>query len=426
MWFESKRHLELRDNRLFIGGKDAEALAKKYGTPLYVYNGDRIIDNYKRLFDAFKEHSKNEFSINYAMKANSHFQILKILKDQGAGIDAVSPNEVRLALKAGIPKEKIMFTGTSVSDNDLKELVELGVLINVDSVSQLNRLAKIKIDSKISIRWNPGEGAGHHDHTITAGKFIKFGIPEDKIMGAFKHAKELGFNVVGLHQHIGSGWLGKDVDTFLNTVEKTLRIAKEAEEVLEKKLEFIDFGGGPGIAYKGDGVEFPVEKYAKGICEKVASSGSGAKIIIEPGRYIAGDAGILLMEVNTVEEKNIPVIGLNAGFNTLVRPAFYGSYHEIVLCRNVGGSAKKEYMLAGNLCETSDVFNENKKALRALPVVEEKDILAILDAGAYGQVMASNYNLRGRAAELLILDGNEKLISEKENLDDIIAKQVKD
>ncbi|MFH1587547.1 MAG: diaminopimelate decarboxylase [Candidatus Diapherotrites archaeon] len=426
MWFESKRHLELRENRLFIGGKDAEALAKKYGTPLYVYNGGRIIDNYKRLFDAFKEHSKNEFSINYAMKANSHFQILKIVKEQGAGIDAVSPNEARLALKAGIPKEKIIFTGTSVSDSDLKELVELGVLINVDSFSQLNRLAKIKINSKISIRWNPGEGAGHHGHTITAGKFIKFGIPEDKIIGAFKHAKELGFNVVGLHQHIGSGWLGKDVDVFLNTVEKTLRIAKEAEEVLGKKLEFVDFGGGPGIPYKGDGAEFPVEKYAKGICEKVTNSGFGGRILIEPGRYIAGDAGILLVEVNTVEEKNIPVIGLNAGFNILIRPAFYGSYHEVVLCRNVGGNAKKEYMLAGNLCETSDVFNENTKALRPLPIVEEKDILAILCAGAYGQVMASNYNLRGRAAELLILDGNEKLITEKENLDDIISKQVKD
>ncbi|MBN2067542.1 MAG: diaminopimelate decarboxylase [Candidatus Diapherotrites archaeon] len=422
MWWEQDGHLEVRQNQLYIAGFSAEAFAKQYGTPLYVYNGNRVIENFRAVKEAFSEF-KARPRIHFAMKANSHIAILKLLEREGAFIDAVSPAEVQIALKAGFPREKILFTGTSVSTPELKALAKLGITINIDSFSQMQRLRDLGFKGDISIRWNPGIGAGLHSHTITAGKFIKFGIPEHKIESAFLQAKAFGFNLVGLHQHIGSGWLGKDVDAFLETVGKTIAIAVKAEELTGKKLKFVDFGGGPGIRYRMEQAGFPLKKYAKGIVEKMNSSGLKAEIAIEPGRFIVGDAGIFLCEINTVEEKNIPVIGVNAGFNDLVRPAFYGSYHEIVVCSNVNGRQKKQYMVAGNLCESSDVFNESREALRELPTPNEGGILAILNAGAYGFAMASNYNSRLLPACVLLLDGRSYLIRERQSLDELIKSE---
>jgi diaminopimelate decarboxylase len=422
-WWEKKSHLDVAQNQLYFAGLQASALARDFGTPLIAYNGNRIIENFQRLKQAFEKFNDRAVRIHYAVKACSNLTILKLLHNENAWIDAVSVNEVRLALKAGFEKEKILFTGTSVSNAELKELVELGCMINIDSFSQLKRLAGFGFNGKCSIRWNPGEGAGSHDHTITAGKFIKFGIPEDKVDEAFSEARVAGLNVVALHQHIGSGWLGNDVKKFLETVEKTLAVAKKAEAILGKQLEFVDFGGGPGIRYKREQQDFPIETYAKGICDSVKKSGLKAEIAIEPGRYIVGDAAILLAEINTVEEKNVPVIGVNAGFNCLIRPAFYGAHHEMIVCENVGGISKKKFLIAGNLCESSDVFNENKQELRELPIPKEGNTLAILNAGAYGFAMASNYNLRSRPAEVLVLNKHARVITDRESFEDLIKKQ---
>ena len=422
MWWEIPGHLDVRNNKLYLANIDAGELAKEFGTPLYVYNGDRIVENFSRIKEAFATANAKP-RIHFAMKANSHLAVLQLLLKQGAWIDAVSVDEVRIALKAGFPKEKILFTGTSVSNSELKQLSDLGVRINIDSFSQMQRMKEMGFKGEASIRWNPGEGAGHHEHTITAGKFIKFGIPEHRIEEAFRKAKIFGINIVGLHQHIGSGWLGKDVKVFLETVDKTIAVAEKAQELLGKKLEFIDFGGGPGIPYSKDQKQFPLEKYAKGIVEKMEQHKMSAEIAIEPGRYIVGDAGVFLIEVNTVEEKNIPVVGTNSGFNQLVRPAFYGSHHEIIVCSNVGGREKGKFMVAGNLCETSDVFNESKQELRELPIPKEGDFLALLNAGAYGYVMASNYNSRPKPACVMLLNGKVRLITERQKLDDLLAKE---
>ncbi len=422
-WWEKKGHLETVQNQLYFAGLQATALAREFGTPLFVYNANRIIENFQRLKTAFDAARDRTVRIHYAVKACPNIVVLKLLKSEGAWIDCVSPNEARLALKAGFEKEKILFTGTSVSESDLKELSETGCMINIDSFSQMKKLAAIQYGGKCSIRWNPGEGAGHHDHTITAGKFIKFGIPEDKIEAAFAEAKRLGLNIVALHQHIGSGWLGADVKTFLLTVEKTIAVAKKAEEILGKQFEFVDFGGGPGIRYKREQQDFPIEIYARGICGKMKASGLKAEIAIEPGRYIVGDSTILLCEINTVEDKNVPIIGLNAGFNCLIRPAFYGSHHEMVVCDNVGGISKKKFLVAGNLCESGDVFNENKEELRELPVPKEGNILAILNAGAYGYSMSSNYNLRSRPSEVLVLNRHARIVSQRESFEDLIKQQ---
>ncbi len=422
MWWEIPGHIDVRNNSLFIAGIEASGLAEKYGAPLYVYNGNRILDNLSRIKAAF-DSAKLKPRIHYALKANSHIAILQLLADQNIWIDAVSVDEVRLAIKAGFPQEKILFTGTSVSNAEIEQLIKLNVRVNIDSFSQMRRMRALGFKGEASIRWNPGEGAGHHEHTITAGKYIKFGIPEHRIEEAFRMAKAIGINVVGLHQHIGSGWLGKDVNVFLETVSKTIAVAEKAEELLGKKLEFVDFGGGPGIPYSNGQLSFPLEKYAKGIADKMNASSLDVDVAIEPGRYIVGDSGIFLVEINTVEEKNIQVIGVNSGFTHLVRPAFYGSYHEIVLCNNIGGRKTDKFMVAGNLCESSDVFTEGKKELRELPVPNEGDFLAMLNAGAYGYSMASNYNSRLKPACVLLLNGKEQVIAERDSFEDLLDKE---
>jgi diaminopimelate decarboxylase len=424
MSFEIKGHLEVHEGKLLIGGIEAEKLAMRYGTPLYVYNGDRVIENYKRVKALLENHSDREVRVYYAAKANSSLAVMKVLAMSGAWVDVVSPNEARLALDAGFSRERIMFTGTSVSDADLQQVSKLGIMINIDSFSQMRRLAKIG-RSRVSIRWNPGHGAGAHENIITAGKFIKFGIPEEKILDAFREARKLGLDPVGLHQHIGSGWLGDDVDVFLSTVSKTLQIARQVTDITDKELEFVDFGGGPGIPYRPGDKEFPLEKYSSGICKLVKESGLKFKAIaVEPGRYIVGDAGILLTQINSVEEKGVPVMGLDSGFNTFARPAMYGAYHHAVICNKAEKRPEKEWIIAGNLCESGDVLNEDKKALRSMPTPHEGDILAILNAGAYGFSMSSRYNSRTLPGEALVMKGRDMLIRKREVYGDLLRGQI--
>ncbi len=415
-------NLDERNGELHIGGVGTLRLAREYGTPLYVYNADRILENFRGIRDAMLKHADREVRIYYAVKANTALAILKLLSSEGAYADVVSPFEAKAAIDAGFDKSKIMFTGTSVSNRDLESLVELGVMINIDSFSQMRRLAKMG-KFRISIRWNPGEGVGHHEHVITAGKLVKFGIPEEKIVDAFREAVSIGLEPVGLHQHIGSGWLDEEVDIFLTTVEKTLAVARDATVAIGKELEFVDFGGGMGIPYFTTDLVFPLDKYAGGICSDVKESGLDFKAIaIEPGRYIVGDAGVLLTEINTVEEKGVPLVGVDAGFNTLVRPAMYNAIHQMVICNKADRKPQREYMIAGNLCETGDVFH-NINEPRKIPVPEEGDILAIIDAGAYGFSMASEYNMRTLPAEVLIENGVPRIIRERRTYEDAMRGQ---
>jgi len=410
MWWEVPKHLEVKKDQLFIDGVSATSIAKKYGTPLYVYNGSRIREVYNKFYNALKNNTKKEIRLHYAMKTNSNKKILKLMKKEGSWIDAVSPEEAQLALDIGFLKEKILFTGTAVSNDDLKKLVKMGVRINIDSISELKRLAKISTKVEISFRMDPGiAGAGVHWKTMTAGKKshgmpIKFSIPENEILDAVKMAKDLGFKIVGLHEHIGSGWRNdEEVNEFLQTVDIVLEKAKQIEK-MGIKLEFINFGGGPGIRYQENHKEFPLEKYAKGVTNKVNKSGIDVKAIaFEPGRYIVGDSGLLLVEVVDVKERYGDIIaGVNSGFGHLVRPAMYSAYHEIINCNKAGKKSEAKVMIAGNLCETGDVFTPEP---RAMPKPEEGDILAIHNAGAYGFSMASHYNLRALPKEIMILDG---------------------
>ena len=424
---EIRGHLEVADNRLHIAGAPCTEIADEYGTPTYAYNADRALENYRRLRDALEASADREAAVYYAVKANFNPAILRALAGEGAHADVLSVHEAEFALRTGFPRERIMFTGTSVTDEAMTRLLEMGILINIDSFSQMRRLARIAPEGlEVSVRWNPGEGAGFDPGVITAGarshgRPVKFGIEEGKVLDLCREALGLGLRPVGLHQHIGSGWTGGDVDRFLETVDLTLRMAERMAGLLGRDLRQVDFGGGPGIPYRPGDEEFPVERYCEGICRRVAASPLGfERICVESGRYIVGDAGVLLTRVNTVEEKSgNTIVGVDAGFNTLLRPAFYGerigdgfreAYHEIVVADRVEGPPDL-CTVAGPLCETGDLLAIDRWMTRP----EEGETLAVLGAGAYGYSMASVYNLQPRPAEVILPAG--ELATRREDLE---------
>jgi len=404
-----------------------EDLAKRYPTPLYFTHGKRIEDKAMLVREAFAKNYSGEVEINYAVKANYCPQVLDLIALLGLGADVVSPNEAVLAERRGIPRNRIMFTGTSVSKDDLEKLVKFGnYKINIDSISQLKKLEEHRDEWNIhglnlSIRLNPNVGAGHNPDVITAGIRnddgvpIKFGIEQDKIAATFKTAREYGFNPDTLHIHIGSGWLGNDVHSFRIALQNTLDMVNELAKHGFSNLN-LDVGGGPGIRYRESQESFPFDAYAKIISEELTRSGVKIhKLITEPGRSLVGDSTVLLTKVNTVEEKNgILHAFTDASMGTLIRPKLYHAYHEIINISNPNGCLLT-YAVDGNVCETGDTFTQDRP--REIPEIKEGDILGILDTGAYGDVMSSSYCLRGRANVLLEHKG--KLIQCSKGVEDL-------
>ncbi len=287
---------------------------------------------------------------------------------------------------------------------------------------------KFNLDPRISIRVNPEIGAGFTSDCITAGKAVKFGIPTPMVKNAYAQALRLGLIPIGIHQHIGSGILAKDLRIFLQAAEKILDIVAELKNDLKIKLSFVDIGGGLGIPYRRKDKPLAIENFAKklaGVIEaKVVKHNLGDfELYLEPGRYIVGDAEVLLVKAVDVSKKYVNQIGVDAGFNILDRPARYKTYHEIVNATRVK-PAKVLYQICGNLCESGDVFTESKYHLRRLPLTKEGDILAILNAGAYGYTMSSNYNLRPRAKEIMIDKNKIKVIRNEEKFEDLIRNQI--
>lgn len=411
-WWETD-FVAVRENRLFIAGRDAAALAERYGTPLYIYGKDRILERYARLEDALARYSPLPARICYAMKANPHRGILRLLQRRGAWIDAVSPCEVETALKAGFPAERIIFTGTSISRADLRSVFAFeGVTVNIDAAEQLDLMSEVKRDFasraiRVSVRWNPGIGRGFNARVITAGRRssdgtpIKFGVEAKKVLGVFTRARKLGFRPVGLHQHLGSGWVREDFPMVRAAVDRMVRKARELEKA-GFPLEFLDFGGGFGPRYLKSRAVFPVEDHIAYIGRTVAKAGLGVKALaIEPGKYLVGDAGVLLLSVEYVKESygNIFACVDGGTYNTVPRPAIYlQAHHEIVNASRVDGPVKSRITVAGNICETGDVFGRE----RWMPLPGSGDILGVLCAGAYCRSMASNFNLREIPREVLI------------------------
>jgi len=415
---------------------DLESIAHNNPTPLYVINGNRIEEKVAIIRKAFADHYDGKVAIHFAMKASYNPRVLQLLAEMGCGIDAASPNEARLGLRVGVPAEKIMFTGTSVSDADMKELISMKVRINIDSLSQLRRLAYLVRVGELpcsplplSIRINPNMGAGGDQYSITGGVKtaegipIKFGIEEKKILQAFDYAHKNGLVVDTLHFHIGSGWLAQDMAAFQRALCNVLRIYRELMDA-GFSLTRLDVGGGTGIRNREEQSHFLWDKYAIVIATSLEEAEIKPELLIlEPGAGLVSDSGVMLTTVNTVEEKNgIEHVYVDSGMGIFPSIRLYHRWHEIVNVSHPDGPIR-EYAVDGNVCETGDTFTYDQ--LRPLPEVREGDVLAFLDAGDYAYPESSTYCLRGRAH--IMLRKEDRLIActkGVESLDEIMSRFI--
>ena len=403
----------------FFGNSNPQLLAQEFGTPLYVYNEKILRERMKRMTHLI---SYPGFTANYSIKTNSNLSILKMALDEGLNADAMSPGEIFLLLKAGFPRERIFYVSNNVSAVELQYAIDQGVVVSLDSLSQLELFGIINRGGRCAVRLNPGYGAGHHEKVITAGKKTKFAISEVDVPEIMKIAAKYDLRIIGINQHIGS--LFMDGTPFMLAVKQFLKIAMQF-----KNLEFVDFGGGFGIPYhKLSGEqEFDLAAFGAAL-EKVVEVWSGRygrNLVFksEPGRYIAAEGGVILGTVHAKKNNSgIKYIGTDIGMNVLIRPAMYNSWHDIEIFRDGtwidDHNGIEKVTVVGNICESGDILAKE----RELPVVLEGDVLCVLDAGAYGYSMCSNYNNRLRPAEVLIgLDGEPTLIRRRDILEDLLT-----
>ncbi len=418
--FTIKDHLEIRNNHLIIGKADTTELAEQFGTPLYITNETRVVENFSAYRNAFPD-----ADIFYAAKANGSFAILRILARQGAGADIFSYGELYMALLAGIQKEKILFNGNSKTDFELQKAVELGIKVSVDSHDELHTLSEIAEKAgktaNIAFRVNPDVSTKTHPKISTGLRTSKFGIPAEEVVGIYRKAAELpGISPCGIHCHIGSQIL--DIGPFIETTQKMMDLVEQVTEA-GIDLKFVDMGSGLGIPYKKGEVTPKPQDLADAILpvfqERTGALGISPKLILEPGRYIVGDTTILLTHVNTVKRAARNFVGVDAGFNLLIRPTMYDSYHYAVVANKAALPHEETYTIVGPICETGDILVKD----RELPRIEKGDIIALLDAGAYGFSMSSQYNGRARCAEVLVKDGEADIIRSAEGIEDLMAKQ---
>lgn len=406
--------MELRNGRYLIQGLDVEALAAQYGTPIYVYDAEKIQHQVELLHTAFRD---LPVRIKYAMKALSTQAILELLRRLGVGVDAVSIQEVELALRAGFSPAEILYTPNGVAFEEIQQAVQMGVQVNIDSIPMLERFGEIYGDSvPCCIRLNPHITAGGHARISTGHIDSKFGISVLQLRHLLRVIHLWNIRVNGLHVHTGSDIL--DSGVFLQGARILFDIAESFPE-----LEFIDFGSGFKVAYHPDDVVTDLKSLSEGLAEAyqdfIARYGRSVEIWFEPGKFIVSEAGILLVRVNVIKPTPATVfVGVNSGFNHLIRPMMYDAHHEIV---NVShpDRPRRIYTVVGYLCET-DTFATD----RPIAEVREGDILAILNAGAYGYTMSSNYNSRLRPAEVLIYRGTSHLIRRAETIEDLLQTQL--
>lgn len=391
-------------------------LIEEYGSPLYVYN--------EKIFRLRCREMKNlitypNFSVNYSVKANSNLNLLKIAREEGLNVDAMSPGEIFIELEAGFKPEQILFISNNVSAEEMKFAIDRNITISVDSLSQLELFGKINPGASVAIRFNPGVGAGHHEKVVTGGKETKFGVDPNFISQVKEILKKYELKLVGINQHIGS--LFMDGSAYIKGIKSILSIAENF-----KDLEFVDLGGGFGIPYHKQDNEPRLDLSMLGqqldliLKEWVESYGKNVTFKIEPGRYISAECGVLLGTVHTVKTNyDNKYIGTDLGFNVLQRPIMYDSHHDIEIYRksNIPSDKKEPVTIVGNICESGDIIAKN----RLLPEILEGDILGILDSGAYGHVMTSNYNNRLRPAEILIKENGEHILSRRrDTLEDLL------
>jgi diaminopimelate decarboxylase len=406
--------MELKNNQFYVGNVSLESIAEQYGTPVYVYDANTIIDKYAKLKNAF---SPVNVKLKYACKALNNTSILKLLKQQGSGLDTVSINEVKLGLRAGFKPDEIIFTPNCVSFDEIKEGVELGVHINIDNISILEQFGH-EYGNKVPccIRLNPHIMAGGNSKISTGHIDSKFGISIYQLRHVLRVVKSSNIKVNGLHMHTGSDIL--DAGVFLQGAEILFDAATDFPD-----LEFIDFGSGFKVAYKEGDVTTDIEELGQAIANRFLAFtkqyGRDLELWFEPGKYIVSESGYFLVKTNVIKQTTATVfIGVDSGLNHLIRPMLYDSYHTILNISNPEGKTRI-YTVVGNICET-DTFGWDRK----ITETKEGDILCFKNAGAYGITMASNYNARFRPAEVLIHNGKAHLIRKRETIEDLIRNEV--
>lgn len=368
------------------------AVADQFGTPTYVYEEAVVRDRCRTLTTRL---SGIPTRLLYAMKANSNPALIQIIRDEGLDLEAVSPGEVALLLKIGLPPAQIFYTANNTTDAEMHAVQETGVLFNIGEHSRLEKYGAAYPDSDVCVRLNPRIGAGHHRHVVTGGKLTKFGISLADIPDLLDTARRHRLRIVGLHQHIGSGI--SSTAQFAEAIEVLLDVADSFPDV-----RFLNFGGGLNVPYRDDEDPFDLEHIETRIVEPLRRFQERfprpLEFWFEPGRYFVAEAGTLITRVNTIKQSgDRTFVGSDSGFNQLIRPILYDAYHRISNVSRPDGPLQT-YDITGNICESGDLFARD----RALPEIHEGDLLAIHDAGAYGMTMASEYNMRPLPAEVLV------------------------
>lgn len=394
--------------------KDLLQLAEQFGSPLYVYDAEKIQSQYNRLSKAFSK--VNKLRINYAMKALSNVAILQLLREMGSGLDTVSIQEVMLGLHAGYEPDRIFYTPNGVSLEEIEEVNAMGVQINIDNLSILEQFGTKYPNVPVCIRINPHVMAGGNANISVGHIDSKFGISVHQLPHLVRIVENTKMNIVGIHMHTGSDIL--DIEVFLYAAEILFDAAKSF-----KNLEFLDFGSGFKVPYKKDDIETDIEELGKKLSKRFnafcVEYGKELTLIFEPGKFLVSEAGYFLAKVNVVKQTTSTVFaGVDSGFNHLIRPMFYGSQHHI---ENISHPKGKErfYSVVGYICET-DTFANNRR----ISEIKEGDILSFRNAGAYCFSMASNYNSRYKPAEVLWMNGEGHLIRAHETFEDLLKNQI--
>lgn len=390
------------------------SIAKEHGSPIYVYDAEKIESQYNRLTNAFK--NVGSLRINYAVKALSNVNILSLMHSLGAGLDTVSIQEVKLGLYAGVPAEMIIFTPNGVSIEEIEEAATLGVQINIDNLSVLEQFGNKHPKIPVCIRINPHVMAGGNANISVGHIDSKFGISIHQLPHIVRIVDNTGMRINGIHMHTGSDIL--DIDVFLHAAEILFSTAHSFSD-----LEFLDFGSGFKVPYHPNDIETNIEELGEKLGDRFAAFcqdyGKELTLTFEPGKFLVSESGYFLSKVNVVKQTTSTVFAqVNSGFNHLIRPMLYGAQHHI---ENISNSKGRErfYSVVGYICET-DTFANNRR----INEISEGDILCFHNAGAYCFSMASNYNARFRPAEILWHEGEAKLIRKEEQFDDLLNNQV--
>ena len=388
-------------------------LANKYGSPLYVYDTDKIASQYNRLTSAFS--NVKNLKLNYAVKALSNVNILKFFKNLGAGLDTVSYQEVQLGLTTGINPKNIIYTPNGVSLQEIEEVAKLGVQINIDNLSILEIFGQKHPEIPVCVRINPHIMAGGNSKISVGHIDSKFGISIHQVPHIKRVVENTGMNINGIHMHTGSDIL--DIDTFLRASDILFDVARQF-----KNIDFIDFGSGFKVPYKEGDISTDIEQLGIQLSERFnefcADYGKDITLMFEPGKFLVSEAGVFLAKVNVVKQTTSTVFAhVDSGFNHLVRPMMYDSYHHITNISNPEGR-DRYYSVVGYICET-DTFASNRR----IAEISEEDVLCFHNAGAYCFSMASNYNSRYLPAEVMLVDGKDYLIRKRQTIQDILKNQ---